>query len=103
MKITIPSNVVRKIISDILIERGNAILDVADKMGEEEIKECGVASEYQGELETTSAGTYCLADDVMCGQISIKEVLDEILTEEEKKLVKTRCMEWLNKENEIDR
>ena len=98
MKNTIPTKVVKQIIADILIERGNKILDDADKMAEQEIKEHGVTSEYVGELETTSCGTYILADDVLYGQISVEEALNVILTPFERKIAKNRCIEWLNKE-----
>lgn len=46
---------------------------------------------------------YALADDVLNGQISVEEALNTILTPTEKKIVKNRCIEWLNKENAIER
>ena len=98
----IPTNVVRKIIADILIERGNKILNDADKISEVEIELFGVTSEYVGELETTSGGTYVLADDVLCGQISINEAIKDVLTTYEVKLAKSRCEDWLNKQNEFE-
>lgn len=103
MKRYVPTSVVRKIIADILIERGNKILNDADKIAEEEIELFGVTSEYVGELETTSGGTYVLADDVLCGQISISEALEEVLNPYEAKLAKSRCEEWLDKQNEYER
>ena len=99
----IPTNVVRKIIADILIERGNRILAEADRIADEEIKRCGFASQFQGELETTSAGTYVLADDVLNGQISLQEAIQVVLSQDEVNLAKTKCEEWLNKQNEIER
>ena len=103
MKQYIPTDVVKKIIADILIERGNKILDDADRLAEIEINEGGVASEYQGEIETTSAGTYVLADDVLCGQISIQEAIETVLNKYEVKEAKSRCVEWINKQNEFEK
>ena len=90
MKKYIPTNVVRKIIADILIERGNRILDDADELAVEEIEVLGYASEFQGELETTSAGTYVLADDVLNGQISLQEAIEVVLSQDEVNLAKTK-------------
>ena len=87
MKKYIPTNVVRKIIADILIERGNRILDDADELAVEEIEVLGYASEFQGELETTSAGTYVLADDVLNGQISLQEAIEVVLSQDEVKIL----------------
>lgn len=42
MKKMIPLKVVKRIIADILIERGNNILDDADEFAEQEIQEFGV-------------------------------------------------------------
>ena len=100
----IPTSVVRKIIADILIERGNKILEDADRLGVEEIKRYGVASsEYQGELETESAGTYALADDVLSGGISLKEAIAEVLNKYEVDLARRRCEEWLNEQKDFNR
>lgn len=99
----IPTNVVRKIIADILIERGNRILDDADELAVEEIEELDYVSEFQGELETTSAGTYVLADDVLNGQISLKEAIEVVLSQDEVNLAKARCEEWLKKQKEVER
>ena len=103
MKRYIPTDVVRKIIADILIERSNRMLEDADRIGDEEIKRSDVASEYQGELETESAGTYVLADDVLSGEISLKEAIESVLNQYEVDLAKSRCEEWLNKQNDFYR
>ena len=99
MKKSIPITVVRKIIADILIDRGNGMLEDADNMANEQV----ATDDYIGEVETTSCGTYALADDVLSGYLSIEEALNNILTPEERKLAKQRCMEWLNKEKETER
>ena len=99
----IPTNVVRKIIADILIERGNKILEDADMLAVEEIKRYGVACEFQGELETESAGAYVLADDVLSGEISPKEAIIEVLSKDEVDLARRRCEEWLNEQKDFDR
>ena len=88
----IPVYVLRKAIYDVLIERGNAELETAHIIEQEEIDECGVSSELSGEIETTSAGTYILADDVLCGYIPIDEALNYILSEEERKAVISKCL-----------
>ena len=103
MKRDLPIDVVRKIIYDILIERGNNILNDADEMAEEEIKEFGGTDQYVAQLRVTSAGIYVLADDVLSGEISIREALEDVLNPFEKKLAKSRCEEWLNKHNETER
>lgn len=99
----IPTNVVRKIIADVLVERGNGILEYADELAEEEIKVHGATSDYHGEVETTSAGTYVLADDVLSGEISLKEAIESVLSKDEVDLVKSRCEEWLNKQKDFYR
>jgi len=96
MQISIPCDILRKFIADVLTERGNRILDSADILAEQELKEHGYVSEYVGEIETTSGGTYVLADDVMSGYISLDEALNYILSSDEVKIVKQHCIEWEN-------
>ena len=99
MCIKLPKSILRKIIADILIKRGNTILDDADKIEEKEIAESGVSSEYSGEVATTSCGTYVLADDVLSGYISIDGALNEILSSYERELALQKCKEWLKNQN----
>lgn len=68
----------------------------ADRMAEQELAHCGVISEYTAEIETTSGGTYCLADDVLSGYISLDEALNEILSSYERETAIQKCKEWQN-------
>lgn len=99
MNNTIPTKVVRKIISDILIERSNAIMQAAEEIAEKAFEETGgYYCEYVGEVATESCGTRVLADEVEEGAISIEEAITEILTREERQEAKRRCLEYISKE-----
>ena len=104
MKNTIPTKVVRKIISDILIERGNSIMNATNEMEKEDVRQTGVISQYTSEWGQTSSGTYVLADDILSGYIPVEEALDQILYPSEKVLAEKRCLEWMEQNNstEID-
>ena len=102
MNNTIPTKVVRKIISDILIERSNAIMQAADEIAEKSFKEHGVCCEYAGDVATESCGTRVLADEVEEGTISIEEAVNEILSQEERKEAKRRCLEYIAKEQKTE-
>jgi len=98
MNNTIPIKVVRKIISDILIERSNAIMQASDEIAEKSFKDTGVCCEYALEVGTEACGTRVLADSIELGEISIEEAITEILTGEERQEAKRRCLEYISKE-----
>ena len=56
--------IVREIVSDILIQRSNIIMQDYEEMMQKKILECRVTSGYSGEVASTSCGTRVLADDV---------------------------------------
>lgn len=99
----IPSKVVREIISDILIERSNVIMQACEEIMKKEILDCSATGDYSGEIGTTSCGTRVLADEILYGQIPIEEAIWEILSPEERKKAKSRCQNWLNDRNEIEK
>lgn len=99
----ISSKVVREIISDILIERSNFIMQTCDEIMEKEMLDCGATGDYSGEIGTTSCGTRVLADEILYGQIPIEEAIWEILSSEERKEAKSRCKKWIEERNEIEK
>lgn len=102
---TIPAKVVREIIADILIERSNAIMQACDELSEQSIKATGVVNQYALEVGVESCGTRVLADDVISGEITIEEAIKEILTQEEVKEAKARCLEYVaeKQKDEVER
>ena len=52
-----------------------------------------------------ASGTRVLADDVLTGEIPIREAINEILDKDEIDEVKARCENWIieNSKNEIER
>ena len=94
MSETIPINIIRKIIYDILIERSNIEMNAAYEMIEEDINETGIASGYANSIGWQSCGIRALADDIIAGVIPIEEAV-ESLTLFEKKEAKIKCQEWL--------
>ena len=95
MNNTIPTKVVRKIISDILIERSNAIMQASDEIAEKSFKETGVCDDYACDVATEACGTRMLADEIEAGAISIEEAITEILTREERQEAKSRCLKYI--------
>jgi len=95
MKDTIPTKIVREIIADILIRRSNAIMQACDELSEKSIQETGICDEYALEVGVESCGTRVLADDIISGNISIKEAISEILTQDEIREAKTRCLNYI--------
>lgn len=102
---TIPNKVVRKIITDILIERSNIEMETANELQEKEMKDLGVILNYSSEIKCTSAGTRIIADEISEGTISVEEAIMEILTKEEREESKNRCIEWIkeNQKNKIEK
>lgn len=105
MNYTIPVQIVKRIIADILIERSNVIMQASDELAEQSIKETGVCSEYAVEVGWESCGTRVLADDIISGEISIEEAIKEILTQDEIKEAKSRCQNYIEKKqkDELER
>lgn len=101
MEVTIPSKIVRKIISDILIERSNAIDDACDERINQEMYEVGVISDFTGELGWTACGTRVLADDILEGIMSLEEAV-EVLTSDERREAKVRCQKYLEEKAKND-
>lgn len=99
MSESIPGNVVRNIIADILFERANNIDDAADELIKKELKYSECISEYPAEVGWTACGTRVLSDDIREGIMSIEEAV-EALTPFERKEAKRRCQEWLEKRKE---
>lgn len=102
-KVGIPVKIARKIIAEILIERSNEIMNACESVCKKEEEETGYVSEYAIEIGWTSCGTRVLADDIIAGEISVEEAVREILTPEERKLAKTKCLQWLDGEYDIER
>ena len=98
----IPVSVVREIVSEILIERSNAIMQACEEIIQKEISATGVCSDWSLGVGTESCGTRALADEVLYGEISIKEAIREILTQEERKEAKARCQKWLDERKGIE-
>ena len=99
----IPSKVVREIIADVLIKRSNKIDQACNEMQENEAKEIGVVSEYSCSVGWEACGTRGLADDILSGEISIKEAIKEILDKDEIDEVKARCEKWIKETSKIER
>ena len=87
MSETIPENVVRNIIADILFSRSNDIDLNVDELIEEGIKEEGAYSYYVAKVGWMACGTRVLSDDIKEGIIPIEEAV-KALTTLERKVVK---------------
>ena len=98
----IPSKVVRKVISDILIERSNKEDEACRKMQEEELRDLGLVLEYSSSIGWEAAGTRVLADEILSGQISIEMAIRDFLDLDEIKEAKKRCEDWI-KEKELSK
>ena len=94
MSETIPENVVRNIIANILFSRSNNIEFNVDELIEGE-----VVSHYSQELAWTACGTRVLSDDIKEGIMTIEEAV-KALTTFERKEAKRRCQEWLKESKE---
>ncbi len=99
MKREIPSKVVRKIIADVLIERSNQIDQACDEMQKQELKENDIVLDYSCSVGWEACGVRVLADDILSGQISIKEAIRDILSKDEINEVKQRCENWIREED----
>lgn len=91
----IPSKVVRKIISDILIERSYKEDKACREMQQEELKTLGIVLQYSSSVGWEACATRVLADDIVSGQISIEEAIKDILDPDEVEEAKKRCENWI--------
>lgn len=78
-------------------------MNACESVCKKEEEQTGCASEYAIEIGWTSCGTRALADDIIAGEISVEETVREILTSEERKMAKTKCLKWLDGEFDIER
>ena len=78
MSESIPGNVVRNIIADILFERANCIDDISDAIDKHEAETIACNTEFVGEVCVTSCGTRVLSDDIREGIISIEEAVEAL-------------------------
>ena len=99
MSESIPGNVVRNIIADILFERANCIDDISDAIDKHEAETLACNTEFVGEVWVTACGTRVLSDDIREGIIPIEEAV-ETLTPLERKAAKRKCQEWLKERQE---
>lgn len=99
----IPLKVVREIIADVLIKRSNKIEQACNEMQEKELDEIGIVLEYSSSVGWEACGTRVLADDILTGEISIKEAIKEILDKDEIDEVKNRCEKWIKETLKIER
>lgn len=102
MSETIPENVVRNIIADILFSRSNDIDLNADELIEEDKKETGVVSQYSLEVGWNACGTRVLSDDIREGIIPLEEAV-EALTSLERKEAKRQCQEYLKEKQKSEK
>ena len=99
----IPLKVVREIIADVLIKRSNKIEQAYNEMQEKELDEIGVVLDYSSSIAWESCGARVLADDILTGEISIKEAIKEILDKDEIDEVKNKCENWIKESSKIER
>lgn len=99
----IPLKVVREIIADVLIKRSNKIEQACNEMQEKELDEIGVVLDYSASVGWEACGIRVLADDILAGEISIKEAIKEILDKDEIDEVKNRCENWIKETSKIER
>lgn len=98
----IPTDIVRKFIFDVLMERSNKEMEACEELIQEDMKTSGVISKYSSSIGWQSSGTRVIADEIMIGQISVKEAIQEILAPDEIDIVKNRCIEYIHNQKEID-
>ena len=101
MKEVIPTKVARGIIANILIERSNKIDKACRELMEQDLKENNAVSEYSQSIGWEACALRVLADDILAGEISIKEAIKDILDPDEIQEAKARCEEWI-KESQKD-
>ena len=99
MSESIPGEIIRNIIADILFDRANCIDDIADEIGKHEAETLGCNTEYAGEVGQTACGTRVLSDDIREGIIPLEEAV-EALSPLERKAAKRKCQEQLEKRQE---
>jgi len=97
----VPNKVVRQIISEILAERGNSVINNYYRLEDERM---GIDEETANKIGIDARLNGILASDVAEGAYPIKEIIDLVLTPDEIKLTKKRCDQWLEdrRQNEID-
>lgn len=105
MKEVIPTKVVREIITNILIERSNKIDKSCIELMKQDLKESDIVSEYSQSIGWEACAVRVLADDILSGQISVKEAIQEILDPDEIQEAKVKCEEWIkeSQKDEIER
>ncbi len=93
----IPNKVIREIVSEILAERGNSIINNYYRLAEERQ---GIDEKTAKEIGIDSKLNSMLASRVLEDSVPIKEVIDLVLTPDEVKLARKKCDKWLEQEHE---
>ena len=91
----IPNKVVREIISGILAERGNRVINNYYRLEEERL---GIDEETAKKIGIDAKLNAILADKVLEDEFPVKEVIDLVLTPDEVKIARTKCDRWLENE-----
>lgn len=95
MSIKIPEKVLRNILADVVFARSEAMERAFESLSQKAYDEGRPLNDYEGDVATEAAGTRILSDEIRCGNIDLKEVLNEILDTDEKQEVKNRVNKYI--------
>ncbi len=93
----IPNKVIREIISGILADRGNSIINNYYRIQDERLN---IDEETAKKIGINARMNSILANKVLEGEFPVKEVIDLVLTPDEVKLARIKCDKWLENEKE---
>jgi len=93
----IPNKVIREIVSGILAERGNSIINNYYRIQDERLE---IDEETAKKMGIEARLNNVLASKVLEGEFPVKEIIDLVLTPDEVKTARIKCDKWL--ENERD-
>ena len=95
----IPNKVIREIISGILADRGNSVINNYYRIQDERLN---IDEETAKKIGIDARLNNLLASKVLEGEFPVKEVIDLVLTPDEVKLARTKCDRWLENEKESE-